>query len=234
MSVHQARELAQTLCDTTELVLLPIIPAWTQRYSRKRAAKYPRPAIRVGGGRATHHRFDLHSGEHSITFGAKMVADKLDPRACASWLSTREILARGYFDGRVSAANLLAHTGCHEFAHLVQTVSGGRTRGSVHNSAFYRILDDLHRDGIADGFRQSLLELARNRGQMIPDASVQIADPREALASFKPGDVVCFGRNNELQGKVTRVNRKTCSVQGTGPCEGRRYRVSPQALTPLS
>jgi hypothetical protein len=232
MSEHEARQLAQTLCDTTELVLLPIIPAWARRHGGEcwKTGRQPRPILRVGGGRATHHRFDFGSGEHRITFGVKMVADKLVPEACGSWLSTREILGRGYFQGQVSVANLLAHTGCHEFAHFLQTVSGGRRRGSVHNAAFYRILDDLHGIGVADSFRQALLDLARNRGQVLATDSVTMPDPKSRLARFQPGDLVCFGRDNTLEGRVTRINRKTCSVQGTGPCRGSRYRVSPQVL----
>lgn len=233
MSEHQARQLAQTLCDTTELILLPIIPEWAHRNGGEawRAGGKPRPTIRVGAGRATHHRFDLNSGEHRITFGAKMVADKLVPQACSSWLSTREILGRGYFGGQVSVVNLLAHTGCHEFAHFLQTISGGRHRGSVHNASFYRIVDELHESGIADEFRQALLDLARNRGQVLASEPVTMPDPKERLAQFRPGDPVCFGHGNSLEGRVTRINRKTCSVQGTGPCKGVRYRVSPQVLT---
>ena len=232
MREHQARQLAQTLCDTTELILLPIVPGWISRNGllEGKTRHQPRPVIRVGGGRATHHRFDLKSGEHCITFGVKMVADKLEPQHCSRWLSTREIQERGYFKRQVSVANLLAHTGCHEFAHFLQTISGGRRRGSVHNTYFYRILDELHESGVADRFRQGLLDLARNRGVALASDPVAMPDPKEKLAEFQPGDRVCFGRNNALEGTITRVNRKTCSVQGTGPCRGAHYRVSPQVL----
>lgn len=232
MNEHHALPLAQTLCDVTELVLLPIIPEWAREYSRGQSQVniYSRPTVRVGNGRATHHRLDLVSGEHRITFGVKMVADKMVPEACGSWLSTREILARQYFRGEVSVANLLAHTGCHEFAHYLQTVAGARRRGSVHNAAFYRILDDLHNSGVANLFRQSLRDLARNRGLRLSSKSVALPDTQTSLARFQPGDLVCFGQDSELQGQVIRVNNRTCSIQGTGPCEGMRYRVSPQLL----
>lgn len=232
MSEHLARQLTQTLCDTTELILLPTIPVWARHHvvQRIKTGGFPRPTIRMGGGRATHHRFDRGTGEHSITFGVKMVADKLSPADCGSWLSTREILGRDYFGGEISVANLLAHTGCHEFAHFLQTVGGGRQRGSVHNAVFYQILDDLHDQGIAEAFRQGLVDLARNRGQALPVAPVTMPDPGEKLSRFQPGDLVCFGRKNQLQGRVTRINRKTCSVQGTGRCMGMRYRVSPHVL----
>ena len=232
MSDHQARQLAQTLCDATEQVLLPTIPAWTRSHDVERlgSGQLPRPTLRVGGGRATHHRFDRHSGEHSITFGIKMVADKLAPADCGSWLSAREILGRGYFEGQISAANLLAHTGCHEFAHFLQTITGGRRRGSVHNRAFYRILDTLHRQQIAEDFRLGLLDLVRSRGLALSVHVVRMPDPDASLARFSPGDLVFFGRGNTLEGRVTRINRKTCSVQGVGRCKGMRYRVSPQFL----
>lgn len=231
MNSH-ARQLTQTLCDTTTAMLVPTIPDWARAHGADplQNGRPIRPIIRVGSGRATHHRHDLRSGEHWITFGTKMVADKLTPEACGSWLSTREILDRGYFGGQVSVANLLAHTGCHEFAHFLQTLAGARRRGSVHNAAFYRILNSLHDSGVADRFRQALIELARRRGLPLATVPVAMPDLQHSLEQFRPGDRVRFGRDNALQGQVTAINRKTCSVQGTGACRGMRYRVSPQAL----
>lgn len=230
MSSRQAHQLAQSLCESTRLVLLPDTASWLRRHATRARAGMPVSPLelRVGHGRATHHRFDYRSGEHRITFGVKMVADKLDPANCGGWLSTREIIGRRYFGGEVSVANLLAHTGCHEFAHFIQTLAGARRRGQVHNGAFYRILDELHTSGAAGAFRDHLLERSASRGYPLATAAVGVADWRGHLSRFEVGDPVRFGRS--LEGRITRINRKTCTVEGTGPCRGLRYRVSPQLL----
>ena len=65
-----------------------------------------------------------------------------------------------------------------------------------------------------------------------PLATVAV-DGRETSAreaGFEPGDAVRFGQG--LQGRVLRVNRKTCTIEGTGRCRGRWYRVPPQLLQP--
>ncbi|KAA8983687.1 hypothetical protein GLW02_05770 [Halomonas sp. 22501_18_FS] len=157
-----------------------------------------------------------------------MVADKAQPALCGGWLSTREIQGRGYFGGAVSELNLLAHGCCHEFAHLLQTRSGGRRYGQVHNAAFYQWLDQLHSAGAAHALRGRLAEEAQTRGVVLATDIVSTAG-ETALRDFSPGDRVRFGPG--LQGRIRRVNRRTCTVDGTGPCRGRRYRVPPQMMT---
>lgn len=183
---------------------------------------------RVGAGRATWHRYDPRRDDHCITIGTLMVADKAQPALCGGWLSTREIQGRGYFDGAVSELNLLAHGCCHEFAHLLQTRSGGRRYGEVHNAAFYQWLDQLHSTGAADALRDRLAEKTRAKGVALATEAVSPAG-ESALRDFSPGDRVRFGPG--LQGRIRRVNRRTCTVDGTGPCHGRRYRVPPQMMT---
>lgn len=119
----RAFRIAQMMCRATEDTLAPLADGATLR-------------LRVGSGRATYHRYDPATAEHRINYGVRMVEDKAAPEACAAWLSAREIRARGYFGGELSESNLLAHTCCHEFAHLLQTRHGQRHRGSVHNRAF--------------------------------------------------------------------------------------------------
>lgn len=207
--------IAQLMCRATEETLAPLADGVALR-------------LRVGSGRATYHRYDPATGEHRINYGVRMVADKASPEACAAWLSAREISGRGYFGGTLSESNLLAHTCCHEFAHLLQTRHGQRRRGSVHNRAFYRLLDDLHGDGHADALRRSLNRYSEAMEQPLGTSAVAVTEPSARKAGFEPGDVVHFGRG--LQGRVLRVNRKTCTIEGTGRCRGRWYRVSPQLL----
>lgn len=184
---------------------------------------------RVGRGRATWHRYDPRRDDHCITIGLLMVADKAEPALCGGWLSAREIRGRGYFGGEVSELNLLAHGCCHEFAHLLQTRAGGRRYGEVHNAVFYQWLDRLHQSGSAGALRSSLAEAATARSLPLATEPVTPTADTEALMRFSPGDRVRFGQG--LQGRVRRVNRRTCTVDGTGPCRGRRYRVPPPMMT---
>ena len=213
----RANRIAHLMCRVTDETLSPLAAGVCLR-------------LRVGSGRATYHRYDPTSGEHRINFGALMVADKACPEACASWLSAREIRSRHYFGGVVSEANLLAHTCCHEFAHLIQTLRGQRLRGSVHNSAFYRYLDDLYNNGHADALRAALTDYSQSLISPVSTGAVTVKEQGAARHAFAPGDAVRFGR--EMEGRVLRVNRKTCTVEGTGPCRGRRYRVSSGLLEP--
>ena len=184
---------------------------------------------RVGRGRATWHRYDPRRDDHCITIGSLMVADKAQPALCGGWLSAREIRGRGYFGGEVSELNLLAHGCCHEFAHLLQTCSGGRRYGEVHNAVFYQWLDRLHQSGSAASLRSDLADAAAERRLPLATASVTPDADTGALTRFAPGDRVRFGQG--LEGRIRRVNRRTCTVDGTGPCRGRRYRVPPPMMT---
>jgi len=117
---------------------------------------------RVGRGRATYHRVDK-SSRHLIVFGWKMVQQKsLGWPAASRWTSGREIVNRGYYSGHVDLLSVLAHAACHEFAHLLQSVEGKRKRGSVHNAAFYSLLDEMHREGVADEVLALLVEQCRD------------------------------------------------------------------------
>jgi len=84
--------------------------------------------------------------------------------AASRWTSGREMIRRGYFSERVDLLSVLAHAACHEFAHLIQSVEGKRKHGSVHNSAFYFILDEMHREGVASEVLQLLIEQCRAVG----------------------------------------------------------------------
>lgn len=190
---------------------------------------------RVGSGQATYHRYDSHTRQHLITYGARMIAAKHRPETASGWLSAREIRKRGYFGGELSTLNLLAHTCCHEFAHLLQQSAGQRYRGSVHNRHFYSILDELHDSGAAPATRAALAELAVEQGLDLPETPFAPIDTRKQLAQWQVGDTVRFGTGRrELQGQIIRVNRKTCTVDGIGPSRGVRYRVPVQMLSPLT
>ena len=116
------------MCQTTRDILWTPAEGWVQQANPGAGL-----ALRVGSGQATYHRFDPRKKQHLITYGARMIAAKHQPATAQGWLSTREIRGRGYFGGEVTVLNLLAHTCCHEFAHLLQHSAGQRHYGSVHN-----------------------------------------------------------------------------------------------------
>ncbi|BES69268.1 hypothetical protein RE428_02860 [Marinobacter nanhaiticus D15-8W] len=215
------RHTTRLMCNATEAILWGPAREWVRQRSARSELK-----CRIGSGQATYHRFDPNTHQHLITFGQRMVEAKFSAQSSQGWLSTREIQHKGYFDGDVSTANLLAHTCCHEFAHLLQSISGQRRYGSVHNAAFYTILDELHESGGAAAVRYFLMERSARSGIELPQATMNLNDVSEQLQAFSVGDAVRFGRDrHQREGEIVRINRRTCTVQGTGRWRGARYRV---------
>ncbi len=185
---------------------------------------------RVGAGEATYYR-RMGRREHLINYGCKMVASKHDRQIAAQWLTGREILRRGYFDGELSLSTLLAHTCCHEFGHVLQSISGGLARGSIHNQAFYHLVDHLHACGLARDVRCYIEQQARLQGLNL---SFSLETRLPPLAdTFVPGELVTFEyRGKPVMGEVLRVNRKTVNVKPLRPAVAADYfRISPQFLS---
>lgn len=217
----QARKLGELMCTVTEQILWQPAAGWVQQ-----RASGSTLVCRVGSGQATYHRFEPQYQQHQITYGLRMIQAKHQPDTASGWLSAREIHRHGYFDGELSTLNLLAHTCCHEFAHLLQHSAGKRYRGSVHNRHFYNILDDLHENGRADAARVALAKQASEYQIPLPSEAFQLPDPTLQPSPWQVEDAVAFGSGTqEFRGEVVRVNRKTCTVSGTGKFRGRRYRV---------
>lgn len=217
----QARKLGELMCAVTEQVL------WQPAAARvKDRAAGSTLLCRVGSGQATYHRFDPQHKRHQITYGLRMILAKHTPDTASGWLSSREIDSRGYFGGEQSTLNLLAHTCCHEFAHLLQHSAGQRYRGSVHNRFFYNILDELHQDGHAEATREALEKQAGAYRIPLSSTPFQLPDPVLQPSHWQVSDAVVFGSGiREVHGEIVRVNRKTCTVNGTGKFRGQRYRV---------
>ncbi|WP_246166715.1 hypothetical protein [Marinobacter salinexigens] len=221
-----ARQLGDLMCETTRNVLWQPASQWIR-------ARQPGSdlACRTGSGQATYHRFDTQQKQHLITYGARMIEAKQQPDTASGWLSSREIIKRGYFSGELSPLNLLAHTCCHEFAHLLQHSEGKRFRGSVHNRHFYHILDELHASGGAAATRSALLAGARSKGLELSESAFSLPEPAHQRHRWQVGDSVVFGKGpKEILGHIIRINRKTCTVDGAGKSRGVRYRVPFQML----
>lgn len=222
-----ARAIGRLMCDTTRDILWAPAEPWIRQQSTRSSLH-----CRVGSGQATYHRFDPRTRQHQITYGARMIAAKHEAHSAAGWLSGREIQQRGYFGGELTTLNLLAHTCCHEFAHLLQYSAGKRFRGSVHDRHFYEILDQLHASGGAEAARSHLQQQAEQSGIELPQERFEVLQPRQLMADWQVGDRVQFGSGRRRHcGDIIRVNRKTCTVEGTGPSRGLRYRVPVSLLS---
>jgi hypothetical protein len=209
------------MCQATREILWQPAQDWVR--TRSGAVRL---VCRVGAGQATYHRYDTARRVHLINYGARMIAAKQAAETAEGWLSTREIRQRGYFDGQVSPLNLLAHTCCHEFAHLLQQSAGQRHYGSVHNRHFYGILDELYDSGGAEATRTWLEGRAATLDVPLSGHSFELPDPHLHAMHWQTGEVVSFGEGRgERHGLIRRVNRKTCTVDGTGRYRGSRYRV---------
>lgn len=240
------RTLARFLCEVTVSVL------WELYGDRVRAAQPgARLHVRVGEGKRTCHTSGP-PGSHTITYGRLMAESKLEnqEQACL-WRTGKELVARGYFRGDATLPNVLAQTVCHEFAHLIQTVEGGRTYRSVHNPAFYRVLGEIHADGAADLVREQFVSLCANAGIELswseegdaegePEGAGGATLPVPAAAllprTFHPGDRVSFeDQGTPRIGTVKRVNRKSLTVIPDHPDHsGQYWLVSPQLLKRVS
>lgn len=222
--------IAHVLCATTRTVL------W-QRHRDRVRSRLPQAVlqVRVGRGKATYCQ--RRDQRFVINFGVRMVAEKCDPRCAFKWLTATEIIRRGYRDGEVSARHLLAHTVCHEFAHLVQQANDWCRRGSVHNAAFYRILDGMYHDGTMGEVTDHIRRGCERTGIPAPDHIVMDALEREppVQVAVRVGERVRFkGRDRVVTGRVRRINRRTVTVVPEQPSSrGVYYRVPFELLVPV-
>jgi len=217
--------LGQLMCQATLDILWPSARAGRPKADLK---------CRVGSGQATYHRFDSRTKQHVITYGVRMIMAKQAPETALGWLSTREINRLEYFGGEVSPLNLLAHTCCHEFAHLLQHAAGHRYYGSVHNRPFYTLLDRLYSEGQAEKVRHYLKNRAREEGLALSETPFDLPSAEDNARQWQVGDTVSFGEGaRQRRGRIVRVNRKTCTVDSIEPLKGQRYRVPVQMLRGL-
>ena len=214
------------LCAATEEILWPDVSQW----SPAEPAGH-RLECRVGRGEATYYRALGHR-RHRLTFGWKMIASKHDPVLASQGLTGREMLQKGYFSGQFTLAALLAHTCCHEFAHLVQGLNGWMARGSIHNAQFYHVLDSLYAAGAGERVLDSIEQKVQMQGWSLAFAEDTILTHSE-VQQFRMGQLVSFEyRGASVMGEVIRVNRKTVNVK---PLKSRStadyFRISPHYLT---
>lgn len=191
-----------------------------------------RLATRVGPGKKTYCKYDQKNC-FTLTYGKKMVESKFDPRFACRWLSTKEIQQRKYYGGDPTLLNILSHTICHEYVHIIQNIKRWRYDGSVHNPQFYYLLDRLHKSDLSQKVRNYLSEQChRAEIELAFSASYDVPE-MEPAHNFRVGEMVRFNtREGRLvTGQIKRVNKKTLTIKPAGS-RGRSYwRVSPMLVT---
>lgn len=224
---HRCRIIAETLCSVTKDILWDYIKTWA--YEKKPGLDF---SCRVGSGRATHHK---HSGlKHEITYGIEMVRSKHRPSEIARWTTGKEILKRGYYGGRLSLLNAIAHTANHELSHLVQVVLGQRYDGSVHNDEFYTILDRLYSNPVASQVRHEINIRTRAQDVVLSHIPLITQEEIDQKKKVKVGDIVQTNFQGSIFiGQVTEVRRTMCLVEGREQCQGMTIETSKLELEPV-
>lgn len=158
-----------------------------------------------------------------------MLSNKRNVEDARNWITSHEIESRQYFNGQLNYAHLLAHTCCHEFAHLIQVINGWWKRGSIHNADFYRILDQIHQSGKAQEVLAFVNEQALK--QNIPLDFFESSHSNLPREDFNVGDAVWLSINGQkISAHVKRINKRTLSVYPVDPKPNVNYYRVPSSL----
>jgi len=169
---------------------------------------------RTGSGHATYCKYDSRLKTFTITYGKKMIKSKFSDYQITHWLTYREIIKYNYFDGKPSLLNVLTHTICHEFSHLIQQHFKWHIKGSVHNHKFYDILDYFYDTGIAIVLRDRLSETCKTQRISLRQIKEPVQLPDHENISFTLNDMVSFvHKNKTVKGKISKINRKTVAIK---------------------
>ena len=168
---------------------------------------------RTGSGHATYCKYDTRQKLFTITYGKKMIKSKFSEHQIQHWLTYREIIKYNYFDGDTSLINVLTHTICHEFSHLIQQHFKWHIKGSVHNKKFYDILGHFYDSGVAEGIRHALTETCKTQKISLRQIKEPVRIQAKDMVSFTLNDKVSFvHKNKTVRGKITKINRKTVVI----------------------
>lgn len=201
--------IANLLIDATENVLMKNIETWMKANHPLKKLTY-----RVGSGKRTYHK-KINNNNNIIVYGKKMIESKLkSQKSCEKWLTGKEILSRNYFNGKITIQTSLCATIIHEFAHFIQNIKGYRSYGSVHNEHFYKILDNMHKDGVAQKVydyvikNQMFKELKFNQNEDVISSNTHTS--AFSKDDFKVNDVFYFKSSNgkDILDIVVKANPK--------------------------
>ena len=195
-------EIAEAMCQTTNLLVKQMneVSAYTIR-------------SRVGQGKSTNCRFNRINGEFTITYGMKMVQDKLALSTARKWLSTKELERYRFYNGLLSPIHLLAHTIIHESAHIIQNARFARDFGKVHTPIFYAICQELHQSQgafVLESFREAIQPIDLEKFSQETPA----IETKKVVEGLKVGDSVHFVyKDHRIEGVIVRLNEKTATIQ---------------------
>jgi len=227
MDKHQ--QLAGILCQlTTDLLTNNTID-----YNGLNLEKI-RLNCRIGSGHATYCKYDARQQLFTITYGKKMIKSKFGDYQITHWLTYREIIKHNYFDGNTSLLNVLTHTVCHEFSHLIQQHFKWHIKGSVHNDKFYNILEHFYDTGVAAEIRDRLSEACKTQKISLRQIKEPTQLPDNESINFSLNDTVCFiHKNKTIKGKITKINRKTIVITTGRLFNQTLWRVPKSLVQPL-
>lgn len=213
--------LAEIMIKISHQIVWPVI----QDICREHNKKVQHPFMgRVGSGARTYHIVKIHNRKkhHIVTYGKKMLEDKLIQQRAEQWLTGKEIIEKKFFDGVVSYKNLVAHTILHEMAHALQTIMGDRTYKSVHNKAFYQWLKLLHKK-CGEQVTNTLSEMSEKKNIKLDFTSKKtagnninvkstpnISEPSTKLKTN--GFYQCYLKRESVLVKLDKINRKRAII----------------------
>jgi len=194
--MNKCQHIGMIMCNATESILWGKTKDWV--FGKNKAITF---RSRLGTGLKTYCR-SYRNIKFEIVYGSKMINSKFDFAQAQCWTTGKEILERGYFNGTLQLPELLSHTVCHEFAHLVQFVKGWVYDNNVHNKYFYTILSRIHESGIANTLLEYINVEAKNAGILL---EYDFNDDKK-MEKFKTGDQVWFYVDNRrVEGEVKEV-----------------------------
>lgn len=162
-------------------------------------------------------------GHHKIVFGAKSLEDEIKSNKSAYlWTTGEEIVNMGYCGGELTIQNVVIHTICHEYAHLMDFFENGSRKGQRHhNKFFYLELDKIYQGGAYDRVKSALY-----KDNIFKSLSFEKEERIYKKTDFKKGDMISWRRNKEKSSiktgyEVLRRNKSSLTVRDTNSFSGK-------------
>jgi len=203
------QQIADILCKLTEEVL------WNSNsFSDVMEFSNYKLKTRIGCGMATYCKFNPKENTFTITYGKKMIESKFNQQQAKLWMTYREVLSRNYYNQNTSLINILAHTVCHEFAHVIQLLTKPAIKGSIHNTSFYSILDKIHLSDEANIIRENLECYFSSNSISADYLTDSYSTDNKYMIDVSIGDSVKFLHKKKVYtGKIIKINNKTVQIK---------------------
>jgi len=162
--------------------------------------------------------------EFQLVYGRLCLEDMFNEDQYWRWKSYQELYKYGYLTetagadcSSLSPLQHLCHIVLHEFSHFIQAVLGQRYDGSVHNHAFYQILQRSY----DDAEHKSVLQYIIRHCQSCPETSAALQQSypsRQHLSdepthNFNRGQTIGFTyRGQCYQGTIARLNKQRATI----------------------